>query len=248
MRGLEWISSSPICWVKSITLTYAEPNRWVRQGQKLITLTSDGTSMDLLSPVEGVVMAINNDVLREPSLVTNDPYREWMDRDGEGSGLQSESEKSDPGIDGSALDAKQRVSAGSDVIGSVTSAGAGWRRPDWWSASATYTGHAAAGSERVSFDLTAPLQKGESSWPRHTQSSSISRSASDAGVASKLANKSTDFPLDTETKLSPTALTIVEDHGERFVRRMCMHCQDPACASACLVGALKKTPCWTSHL
>jgi formate dehydrogenase iron-sulfur subunit len=49
------------------------------------------------------------------------------------------------------------------------------------------------------------------------------------------------FPQQTETKLSPTALTIVEDHGDRFVRRMCMNCQDPACASACLVGALKKT-------
>jgi len=49
------------------------------------------------------------------------------------------------------------------------------------------------------------------------------------------------FPLETETQLSPTALTIVEDRGERFVRRMCMHCQDPACASACLVGALRKT-------
>ncbi len=54
-------------------------DRWVRQGQKLITLTSDGTSVDLLSPVEGVVMAINNDVLREPSLVTNDPYQNgWI--------------------------------------------------------------------------------------------------------------------------------------------------------------------------
>ncbi|MGA2347278.1 MAG: 4Fe-4S dicluster domain-containing protein [Candidatus Sulfotelmatobacter sp.] len=54
------------------------------------------------------------------------------------------------------------------------------------------------------------------------------------------------FPMTSEPKLSPTALTIVEDHSEdhsdRFVRRMCMHCQDPACASACLVGALKKTP------
>jgi len=49
------------------------------------------------------------------------------------------------------------------------------------------------------------------------------------------------FPLDTEAKLSPTALTVVEERGDRFVRRMCMHCQDPACASACLVGALKKT-------
>ncbi len=49
------------------------------------------------------------------------------------------------------------------------------------------------------------------------------------------------FPMGTEAKLSPTALTIVEERGDRFVRRMCMHCQDPACASACLVGALKKT-------
>jgi formate dehydrogenase iron-sulfur subunit len=49
------------------------------------------------------------------------------------------------------------------------------------------------------------------------------------------------FPQDTEAKLSTTALTVVEDHGDRYVRRMCMHCQDPACASACLVGALQKT-------
>src|ERR1022692_2392655 len=49
-------------------------NRWVRQGQKLVTLSGDGTSVDLLSPVEGVVTAINNDALREPNLVTHDPY------------------------------------------------------------------------------------------------------------------------------------------------------------------------------
>ncbi|MGB2605328.1 MAG: glycine cleavage system protein H [Candidatus Sulfotelmatobacter sp.] len=54
-------------------------NRWVRQGQKLITLTSDGTTVDLLSPVEGVVMAINDDALRDPSLVTDDPYENgWI--------------------------------------------------------------------------------------------------------------------------------------------------------------------------
>jgi formate dehydrogenase iron-sulfur subunit len=50
-----------------------------------------------------------------------------------------------------------------------------------------------------------------------------------------------EFPKETELKLSPTALTVVEEHGDKYVRRMCMHCQDPACASACLVGALKKT-------
>jgi formate dehydrogenase iron-sulfur subunit len=49
------------------------------------------------------------------------------------------------------------------------------------------------------------------------------------------------FPMKSEPKLSPTALTVIEDHGDRYVRKMCMNCQDPACASACLVGALKKT-------
>jgi glycine cleavage system H lipoate-binding protein len=54
-------------------------DRWVRQGQKLITLSSGGTKVDLLSPVEGVVMAINDDVLRDPSLLTNDPYENgWI--------------------------------------------------------------------------------------------------------------------------------------------------------------------------
>lgn len=49
-------------------------------------------------------------------------------------------------------------------------------------------------------------------------------------------------PETTEARLSPTSLTVVEEREGRFVRRLCMHCQDPACASACLVGALKKSP------
>ncbi|HKU22540.1 MAG TPA: 4Fe-4S dicluster domain-containing protein [Terriglobales bacterium] len=49
------------------------------------------------------------------------------------------------------------------------------------------------------------------------------------------------LPLKSEPVLSATALTVVEPRGEKFVRRMCMHCQEPACASACPVGALKKT-------
>jgi glycine cleavage system H protein len=54
-------------------------DRWVRQGQKLVTISGNGASIDLLSPVEGVVTAVNEDALRDPSLLTKDPYEQgWI--------------------------------------------------------------------------------------------------------------------------------------------------------------------------
>ena len=35
--------------------------------------------------------------------------------------------------------------------------------------------------------------------------------------------------------------TLSKTEEGRFVRRLCLHCLEPSCASACLVGALKKT-------
>ena len=54
-------------------------NRWIRQGQKLMTITSGGVSIDLVSPVEGVITAINKDVIHNPSVVARDPYAQgWI--------------------------------------------------------------------------------------------------------------------------------------------------------------------------
>jgi glycine cleavage system H lipoate-binding protein len=54
-------------------------NRWVRQGQRLVKVVAGGTSLELLSPVEGVVTALNQEVLQNPDLVTSDPYKNgWI--------------------------------------------------------------------------------------------------------------------------------------------------------------------------
>jgi glycine cleavage system H lipoate-binding protein len=54
-------------------------NRWVRQGQKIVTIHSGDISIDLVSPVEGVIMNINHDALEDPKIIARDPYEKgWL--------------------------------------------------------------------------------------------------------------------------------------------------------------------------
>jgi glycine cleavage system H lipoate-binding protein len=50
-------------------------NRWVRQGQKLVSLRCGDKTFELVSPVEGVVTAINKDAAEDPSMIARDPYQ-----------------------------------------------------------------------------------------------------------------------------------------------------------------------------
>lgn len=56
-----------------------ERGQWIRQGQRIIALHRDGREIDLVSPIEGTVVGINEKALQEPELTRNDPYGDgWL--------------------------------------------------------------------------------------------------------------------------------------------------------------------------
>jgi glycine cleavage system H protein len=48
--------------------------QWIRQGQKFATLVRDGQKNELVSPVEGEVTGINEELLSDAAILNSDPY------------------------------------------------------------------------------------------------------------------------------------------------------------------------------
>lgn len=60
-------------------ITLPQRGQWVRQGQKIWSLHRDGSTVDMLSPIEGTVTDINEAVLQDPQLARTDPYGDgWL--------------------------------------------------------------------------------------------------------------------------------------------------------------------------
>lgn len=62
------------------------------------------------------------------------------------------------------------------------------------------------------------------------------------GACSMACKEANGLPEEPEEELSATAYTVVKEKEGVFYRRLCMHCNEPTCASVCPVGAFEKTP------
>jgi glycine cleavage system H lipoate-binding protein len=75
--GIDAFASNLFGLIDSIEV--ADLNRWVRQGQPICKITRADRSGEMLSPIEGVLVSINHEVLKNPNLVVEDPYRNgWV--------------------------------------------------------------------------------------------------------------------------------------------------------------------------
>lgn len=75
--GMDDFASKLIGKIQSISLP--QRGRWVRQGQKIWTISRDGKSVDMVSPIEGTIADVNDAVAKNPELARKDPYGEgWL--------------------------------------------------------------------------------------------------------------------------------------------------------------------------
>jgi glycine cleavage system H lipoate-binding protein len=75
--GMDDFASKLTGKVEHISLP--QRGQWIRQGQKICTLHRDGTTVDMVSPIEGSIADINEAIVQDPKLALREPYGEgWL--------------------------------------------------------------------------------------------------------------------------------------------------------------------------
>src|SRR5207245_739911 len=75
--GMDDFASKLVGTMERVTLP--QRGQWIRQGQKICTVHRDGSTVDMVSPIEGSVADINDALARDPKLALRDPYGEgWF--------------------------------------------------------------------------------------------------------------------------------------------------------------------------
>ena len=75
--GMDDFASKLVGKIENIALP--QRGRWIRQGQKIWTISRDGKSVDMVSPIEGTVIDVNEAAAKNPELTRKDPYGEgWL--------------------------------------------------------------------------------------------------------------------------------------------------------------------------
>ena len=75
--GIDDFASKLVGKVEHVTLP--QRGQWIRQGQKVWSIVRNGVKVDMVSPIEGSVADINETALKDPSVISKDPYGEgWM--------------------------------------------------------------------------------------------------------------------------------------------------------------------------
>ncbi|MBZ5619772.1 MAG: glycine cleavage system protein H [Acidobacteriia bacterium] len=56
-----------------------KPGQWIRQGQKVLSFYRDGVKTEMVSPTEGEVMEVNQEILANPAELRQHPYgKGWL--------------------------------------------------------------------------------------------------------------------------------------------------------------------------
>jgi len=64
---------------KCDSIVLPKRGQWIRQGQKLVTILRDGEKAEMVSPIEGEVTRVNEELSKDPGISLREPYKAgWL--------------------------------------------------------------------------------------------------------------------------------------------------------------------------